>query len=92
MYQNKNTLFTGKTYKQEDLNEYMRKFKLSGWLFDEEDPILPYLSKLVSAITNLSMDSAEQWQVGINYNIYIHFEEMHFSFKFINNKKIQFKF
>jgi len=37
----------------------------SGWLSDNEDPRLPYLTKLVSSVTNLSMVTAEDWQVGI---------------------------
>lgn len=35
----------------------------SGWLRDSEDSMLPNLTHLVSAVTNLSMDTAEEWQV-----------------------------
>lgn len=39
---------------------------LSNWVDDSYDPILPGITKLTSAITNLTMrneDEAEQWQV-----------------------------
>ena len=35
----------------------------SAWVDDTEADFLPNLSNLVSAITNLSMKFAEQWQV-----------------------------
>lgn len=34
-----------------------------GWLFDNESPKLSYMTKLVSAITNLTLETAEEWQV-----------------------------
>ena len=34
-----------------------------GWIYDHEHPMLPYLSQLVSSITNLTMSTAEAWQV-----------------------------
>ena len=40
----------------------------SAWLTDNQVPMLKYLTGLVSAITNLSMSTAEEWQVA-NYGI-----------------------
>ena len=40
----------------------------SGWLADSEYPELTYLTELVKAVTNLSLDTAEEWQVA-NYGI-----------------------
>lgn len=37
----------------------------SGWLRDEEHPKLVYLSKLVNSVTNLSLETAEEWQVSL---------------------------
>lgn len=42
----------------------------SAWLLDSEHPNLNYLSKFLSAITNLSMSSAEEWQVISNFNFF----------------------
>jgi len=50
----------------------------SGWLTDGEDSTLPYLTKLVSAITNLSMSTAEEWQIA-NYGLGGQYEP-HFDF------------
>jgi prolyl 4-hydroxylase len=35
----------------------------SGWLRDAEHPHLAHLSKLVNAVTKLSLTTAEEWQV-----------------------------
>lgn len=40
----------------------------SAWLHDNEHPQLANLTRLVSAITNLSMSTAEEWQIA-NYGI-----------------------
>ncbi len=40
----------------------------SAWLTDDEDPILPHLTKLVESITNLTLSTAEEWQIA-NYGI-----------------------
>jgi hypothetical protein len=46
----------------------------SGWLNDLAHPHLRYLTKLVNSITNLSLDTAEEWQVCIyNVNIFAFF-------------------
>ena len=37
--------------------------KKSAWLNDNEVPEFSYLSHLVSSLTNLSMTTAEEWQV-----------------------------
>ena len=39
-------------------------YHLSGWLDDSDSPILSYLTNLVSATTNLTLETAEEWQVG----------------------------
>lgn len=35
----------------------------SAWLNDGDNPMFPYLTTLVEAATNLSLKSAEEWQV-----------------------------
>ena len=50
----------------------------SGWLTDREHPSLGYLTSLVKAVTNLSMDTAEEWQIA-NYGIGGQYEP-HFDF------------
>jgi len=40
----------------------------SAWLTDDEDPVLPHLTKLVESITNLTLSTAEEWQIA-NYGI-----------------------
>ena len=40
----------------------------SAWLTDNEDPMLPHLTKLVESITNLTLSTAEEWQIA-NYGI-----------------------
>jgi len=40
----------------------------SAWLTDDEDPVLPHLTKLVESITNLTLITAEEWQIA-NYGI-----------------------
>ena len=35
----------------------------SGWLQDTEHPTLGYLTEFLTAVTNLSMQTAEEWQV-----------------------------
>ena len=40
----------------------------SAWLNDNEVTELSYLTHLVSAITNLSLTTAEEWQIA-NYGI-----------------------
>lgn len=54
----------------------------SGWLTDREHPSLPYLTSLLSAVTNLSMDTAEEWQIA-NYGIGGQYEP-HFDFARVN--------
>ena len=43
----------------------------SAWLKNNEHPHLSYLTSLVSAITNLTMETAEDWQVS-SWEISIH--------------------
>ncbi|CAF0718005.1 unnamed protein product [Brachionus calyciflorus] len=50
----------------------------SGWLTDREHPSLNYLTKLVKAVTNLTMETAEEWQIA-NYGIGGQYEP-HFDF------------
>lgn len=38
----------------------------SSWIDDMEDPIFPYLTKLVESVTNLTLSTAESWQVEID--------------------------
>lgn len=40
----------------------------SAWLNDNEVPRLAYLTNLVNSVTNLSMETAEEWQIA-NYGI-----------------------
>ena len=40
----------------------------SGWLYDSSYPELIYLNRLVSAVTNLTLSTAEDWQIA-NYGI-----------------------
>ena len=40
---------------------------ISAWLNDSAHPSLAYLTRLVSALTNLTMDSAEPWQVNRSF-------------------------
>lgn len=54
----------------------------SGWLTDREHPSLAFLSHLVSAVTNLSMSTAEEWQIA-NYGIGGQYEP-HFDFARVN--------
>jgi prolyl 4-hydroxylase len=35
----------------------------SAWLKDEDHKMFPYLTKMVEATTNLSLNTAEEWQV-----------------------------
>ncbi len=50
----------------------------SAWLNDDEDTILPHLTKLVEDITNLTLTTAEEWQIA-NYGIGGQYEP-HFDF------------
>lgn len=62
----------------------------SGWLTDNEHPILKYLTSLVTAVTNLSMSTAEEWQIA-NYGIGGQYEP-HFDFARVKFKKKKFQF
>ena len=50
----------------------------SGWLQDKEHTSLRYMTNLVSAVTNLTMKTAEEWQVA-NYGLGGQYEP-HFDF------------
>lgn len=50
----------------------------SGWLTDNEHPTLKYLTSLLTTVTNLSMSTAEEWQIA-NYGIGGQYEP-HFDF------------
>ncbi|RNA10195.1 prolyl 4-hydroxylase subunit alpha-2 [Brachionus plicatilis] len=50
----------------------------SGWLTDNEHPTLRFLTSLLGAVTNLSMSTAEEWQIA-NYGIGGQYEP-HFDF------------
>jgi hypothetical protein len=53
-------------------------FGKSGWLQDREHPTLAHMTSLVSAITNLTMKTAEEWQIA-NYGLGGQYEP-HFDF------------
>ncbi|CAF4485462.1 unnamed protein product [Rotaria socialis] len=43
-------------------------FYFSAWLRDEDSPVVARLSQLISALTNLTMETTEEFQIG-NYGI-----------------------
>ena len=54
----------------------------SAWLNDNEVPRLAYLTNLVNSVTNLSMETAEEWQIA-NYGIGGQYDP-HFDFARVN--------
>ena len=42
------------------------RFVSSAWLRDEDSPVVARLTKLIEAVTNLNMKTAEDLQVGGN--------------------------
>lgn len=64
----------------------------SGWLQDHEHPTLSNLTEFLTAVTNLSMKTAEEWQIA-NYGLGGQYEP-HFDFarviKYFNLNFINF--
>jgi prolyl 4-hydroxylase len=59
----------------------------SGWLYDSSLPELVYLNRLVSAVTNLSLNVAEEWQIA-NYGIGGQYEP---HFDYMERKGLEFE-
>jgi prolyl 4-hydroxylase len=45
----------------------------SAWLMDSDDPVISHISQKARVLANLTLDTAEQWQV-LNYGIGGHYE------------------